>query len=282
MYRLVVLDFDGTVTNVEEEGKPFTQAYMRDLIELCGAPSEEVIAAAQGVLAAVRDCPGQFGWSYDGKIVAPANVDPYLRIMPVAHQLLDIYGIMIGEREQRRRLLNGVLYRKNYEKTLDAPCFKPEAREFFTSLQLGEDLKRFGVHVVTNSDTGTVQNKIAALGLEFCGLAEHVIGNAKKYVVEGELSIAVPGLERPVYVSRPKYRSVLDQLMQRYDVMPNEVLVVGDIFELDLATPFKMGCGIALVTNAFTPEYEINFVRAQGGHVITNLLELLPVLGLES
>ncbi|MFM2152956.1 MAG: hypothetical protein RL199_1391, partial [Pseudomonadota bacterium] len=41
MARLVILDFDGTMTDAEAEGAPFRDGYLQDLATLTGRPLEE-------------------------------------------------------------------------------------------------------------------------------------------------------------------------------------------------------------------------------------------------
>ena len=59
---------------------------------------------------------GRFGWVFGGQIVAPASVDPYLRIMPVARRIFDACGVF-SDLADRDRLLDDVLYKYNYAKS---------------------------------------------------------------------------------------------------------------------------------------------------------------------
>ena len=69
--------------------------------------------------AEVASNPERFGWLFQGQIVAPATVDPYLRMMPVARHLLDLaQALMIPQ--DRERVLDGLLYKYNYQKTVTA------------------------------------------------------------------------------------------------------------------------------------------------------------------
>jgi hypothetical protein len=52
-------------------------------------------------------------------------------------------------------------------------------------------------------------------------------------------------------------------------------VVIGDIFELDLAMPLALGARIGLVSSAQTPPYERAFVAAHPrGRVIDDLREI--------
>ena len=81
---MLILDFDGTLTDAEQEGAPFRAGYLGDIAVLTGTSVEDVETMAQAFEAEVAADPDRYGWIYNGRIVAPASVDPYLRIMPVA------------------------------------------------------------------------------------------------------------------------------------------------------------------------------------------------------
>jgi FMN phosphatase YigB (HAD superfamily) len=70
--------------------------------------------------------------------------------------------------------------------------------------------------------------------------------------------------------------------MQSTGVAPAEVLVCGDIYELDLSLPIELGMNVQLVTGASTPEHEIRAIEAlgaRGGHA-GDLRAILARIGL--
>lgn len=289
---MLVFDFDGTLTLAEEEGAPFTEGYLDDLALLTGGNREEI-----GRLAArfASEIGPNDGWIFRGQIVAPACVDPYLRIMPVARRILDHYGRFMDPRD-REALLDRILHKYNYGKT--AIAFRDGA------FGLLNDLPRTTTWVVTNSATEPVQRKITDLGfraLQDAGvtqmsaamnplgwLKERVVGSAKKYendpdwsdVVEPEMRI--PGLDRPVLLRRRLYYETLDRLRREAGVDWDGVTVVGDIFELDLALLLALGGRGVLMANSFTPPYEIVYLENhERAHVVYNVSDLREYLGLE-
>ena len=269
--KLLVLDFDGTMTDAEREGAPFRRAYLEDMAILADWPIDRVEAMATEFEAELAANPQAHGWIFGGRIVAPATVDPYLRVMPVARRILDAAGRMMDPID-RMRLLDGILYAHNYGKTHNVP--RDGAGELLTSL------KGAPVYVVTNSHTGAVQDKIRALGARTDGtnaldwLIDRVYGRAKKYFIDDTFdavpeSMALPGLDRPVLLRRRHYHDVIDALRCRCGAEWADVLVVGDIFELDLALPLAMGARVALMTNEFTPPWERDFLADHArGHLI--------------
>ena len=282
MPELLVLDFDGTVTDAEEEGRPFRTGYLEDIAALVADDYERVEERARHFEAKVAADPDSYGWVYGGAIVAPATVDPYLRVMPVARMIFDEAGIFTNEIE-RTRLLDAVLYKYNYTKTTTA--FRPGAGEVLRALQGTR------TYVVTNSHTAPVQDKIRALGARPDGgndlgwLVERVYGRAKKYVVDGGFDavpehLDIPGLSRPVLLRRKQYHDVLAKLLEDAGLGWGDLAVVGDIFELDLALPLAMGATVGLVVNDFTPAYEREFVAAhERGRIITALDQAPAILG---
>jgi hypothetical protein len=278
MSRLLVLDFDGTMTDAEVEGGPFRAGYLEDLAILTGRAPAAIAAMAEAFEAEVAANPNDHGWVYGGQIVAPASVDPYLRVMPVARKIFDQCGVFLEE-GSRNRLLDGILYKYNYSKTNTA--FRPGAREVLLSLT------GTATHVVTNSHTLPVREKIRSLANgsdELDWLLERVRGLAKKYVIDNDFDgideeLRLDGLARPILLRRRLYHDVLKGLLDAAGLQWSDLLVVGDIFELDLALPLVLGARIGLVVNQFTPDYERRFVAEHPrGTLVNELSEIPPLL----
>jgi hypothetical protein len=272
---MLILDFDGTLTDAEAEGAPFQVGYLEDLATLCGAELGEIQELAAGFEREMLADKDRYGWIFLGHIVAPASVDPYLRIMPVARRILDHFGAFEDEGD-RSRLLDGILYKYNYRKSDIA--FRPGARAFLCGLD------RQRSWVVTNSATSPVQDKVRHLGglgedpHELDWLVERVHGFGKKYFIDPAFDavperMALPGLERPVLLRRRKYHDLLDGLRRGIGASWADVTVIGDIFELDLALPFQMGATVALMVNEFTPAYEQDFLASHPRGALLRSLE---------
>lgn len=274
---MLVLDFDGTVTDAEEEGKPFVAGYLEDLAALTERSLDDVLVMAERFEVEVSADPDNHGWKYGGVIVAPATVDPYLRIMPVARKIFDVCEVFMDPRD-RNRLLDGILYRYNYQKT--GVAFRSGAHELLSALT------DTPTYVVTNSHTDPVRGKIRALakGSELDWLLERVHGRARKYKIDDSFTevpraIDVDGLSRPILLRRRAYHEVLTELLRSEGLEWSQLLVVGDIFELDLALPLAMGARVGLVVNRFTPEYEKRYVDGhERGHLIAALSEIPALL----
>jgi hypothetical protein len=253
------------MTDAEAEGRPFRDGYLEDLAMLVGlAPDDAAVRQiADEVEAELLAAPASHAFMWMGRPVAPATVDPYLRMVPIAHRILDRYGA-IPSADDRGRLLGSVLYKYNYAKTLGHPVFRPGAGAML------ETLAGSRTWIVTNSDTHAVAGKVAALDREAPGVAwltSRVRGFARKFDVDdtwtgapGEMTI--PGLERSVLLRRRSYYDILRDVLAEAESSFEELVVVGDIFELDLAMPLALGARVGLVTSERTPAYERAFVTA--------------------
>jgi len=275
---VLVLDFDGTMTDAEAEGRPFREGYLDDLAALTGRPAgdPDVAAIAAEVEAELAAAPASHPFLWMGRAVAPATVDPYLRMVPIAHRILDRYGALPGATD-RGRLLGSVLYKYNYAKTLGHPVFRAGAGEVLRSLG-GTDS-----WIVTNSDTHAVAGKVAALDRETPGVAwltSRVRGHARKFDVDDAWSaidaeLAVPDLDRPVLLRRRYYHDIIRSILDSSGATFADLVVVGDIFELDLAMPLSLGARVGLVVSEHTPPYERAFVDAHPrARLIADLSEI--------
>ena len=275
---VLVLDFDGTMTDAEAEGRPFRDGYLDDLCVLVGRAGgdPDVLALAAEVEAELERAPAAHPFLWMGRAVAPATADPYLRMVPIAHRILDRWGALENPVD-RARLLGSVLYKYNYAKTLGHPVFRAHAGEAL------RDLSGTATWIVTNSDTHAVAGKIALLDRETPGvawLASRVRGYAKKFEVDdawdgAPAELAVPGLARPVLLRRREYFQILQAVLDDAGASFADLLVVGDIFELDLAMPLALGARVGLVTSPRTPAYERAFVEAHPrGTLVGDLSQL--------
>ena len=82
---------------------------------------------------------------------------------------------------------------------------------------------------------------------------------------------------------RRLYHHRLAQILDSVGATFEELIVIGDIFELDLALPLALGARVGLVVSPHTPPYELAFVGAQPrARVLHGLDEVLPFVGLAS
>jgi FMN phosphatase YigB (HAD superfamily) len=262
--RGVVLDFDGTFTDVDAEGRPFVAAYRRFVDDLTGRDLTTLWDAEEAEVAAH---PTRYGWLYEGKVVAPGNADPYIRTTTTAQRVFDTLGIL--KDGAHRFAMMQLLYKEAYAHT--HAVFKPEAREVLDAITA----TGLPVYVVTNATPEVVKDKIDALGLAQRDRVS-IHGDAKKYVICGlgepdarfdalPETMAVDGLtERRVYLKRGKYYRALRDIWTQLGVQPSELILAGDIWELDLSLPAALGFRVQLVSRPDTPPHERAAVAALG------------------
>ena len=73
---------------------------------------------------------------------------------------------------------------------------------------------------------------------------------------------------------------MISSICQKHQINDfRNLLVIGDIFELDLALPLCLGARVALMTNDHTPQYEKDFLFSHpNGHLVSNLTEAIDLI----
>lgn len=255
-FRCVVFDFDGTLTDVERHAPDFHEASKEALAAVLGFGLPEVRRLWDEVDNEHRLGPVELGWVYDGRVVGPARGDPYLVANTVVRVILERYGF-----EDPGPTVFEV-HKAAYMRV--APPFRQEAgRMLEAAVSLAAN-----VFVVTNSHTDTVASRLDALALG-CRSRIGVRGNARKFIVGPPSTaderfdalpeaLSVQGLQRPILLHRGAYFDVLRSVWEASESGPETTLVIGDLFELDLAMPSALGCAVHLVTRPSTLEHERN------------------------
>lgn len=247
--RGCVSDFDGTVTDVQREAETYWQAYFELLSQKLNIPEVRVREEVEQAKTEILAHPALHGWEVGGYIVAPATADPYL--LSTAAGKIAIKRLIEGTplpalQDLPLEPLFQEVFAACYKKA--GVAFRPNAAEYLKLLNATTDFS-----LVTNSDTAAVQQKLTHL-LGDRAQSYRVIGNAKKYKVDPNwlltpLSVTPPGFPRQVFLRRPNYYQVLQDL-------PNVQTVIGDVYELDLALPEHLGMQTILITSSNTPSWE--------------------------
>lgn len=272
-WELKVFDCDGALTNPELEGVPFNVELVRALGRLTRLDLKKIQDIMTERQAAVRADPEKFcSRDAKGRRLAPANADPYLRSNPIINSVLDHVG-RFKDPDDRISIVDLVFW-ACYKHT--DTIFRDGAKEVLDAIA------GMNAWIVTNSDTAAVQGKMNHIGATW--FADRVIGNASKFTLVDDFdrvpeTMSLPGLDEPIYLRRKRYFDILDRLRREAGAEWQGVIVVGDVFELDLCLPLALGATIILVANENTPQYEINFVAShKRGHVVHDLKDLLPLL----
>jgi FMN phosphatase YigB (HAD superfamily) len=284
-FSTVVLDFDGTVTQVEEVAAAFLRSYRAGI---SAATGRDLSALWDRNLAFVHTFAPDLGWKWGGWEVCPAAPDPYIAASTAAELTLEEAGLL-----SQWSALPGQLYARLYPE-LAAP-FREETVPVLTALVATGARVCF----VSNASTGKIAARLDALLPAEVRNRIEVVGDAGKFLVreatvEGPLrarfdalpvAVASPGLRRPTLPRRGRYFDALQRLWGDDVEGPEKTIVCGDIFELDHAFPAAMGASIHLIERAEPyPTYacELQAVEALGerGGRSRDLWGLLPRLGI--
>ena len=283
-FRYVVLDFDGTFTQVEREAEPFLRAYQEYLADVLGKDEDLVLDLWKIAEQRVRSEPQRFGgFEENGRIVAPPS-DPYLRANAVARVLCHRFGVLRNPLVRTETL--HAIFRLAYRNT--ATCFRDDAASALDDLLALDDVT---VAFVTNATASVVLEKLQRLGLRNRREGRPiVVGDTYKFGLSSEApppgralsdrqqralgawsvrfaslpaEIAAPYLPRPIPLRRGSYfRALRDDVWLDDLAAPEQTIVCGDVFELDLALPSALGAHVHLLTRDETPDYELAAVGA--------------------
>lgn len=272
-HDLIILDFDGTFTDVDAEAVPFLAHYRRGLEALAG---QAIDGEWEAAVAEVRAAPDEHGFRFEGRIVAPSHADPYILSSCVSQLVLERLGLA--------KDLDGIeaLFHTAYRHA--DTVFRPDARAVVEAvLELGVP-----VYVVSNSRTDNVIAKLEKLDPGLLARVE-VRGDARKFhLVEPEARDPrfaevpahrrVDGLSRELWLRRGRYFDALRAIWDATGTRPERTLVCGDIYELDLALPAALGAAVHLVGRESTPDWERAAAQHGRGSFSTELSGVLERL----
>lgn len=258
--RYVVLDFDGTCTQIELVHAGFLTSYCAILEDANGCARGALAQAWDAAIAQIRAASPGAGWTLFGApSTAPAAADPYI-LASEASALL--------ERQRAIRQVPADAYPRAYAAN-PAP-WRPEVPKVLAGL-VHRGLK---VGFISNSERFAIQTRLTDLLATRRELRGQIVvhGDAAKYKL-AELpvgatgpgaahraefekldgAVRAEGSTRPIYLRRGSYFEALCGLWQDlgaggYAIA--ETIVCGDIWELDLAMPKALGAHVHLIRRA--------------------------------
>lgn len=253
--EMIVGDHDGTFTDAEKEFATYKEVFLQGLSKKLGSiPLLELDQLFDEAARTVETNPQEFTWSIDNTIIAPGTADHVLFVRTCAERTLEQLSqngaaVFTPPRGTWNSLLSE-LYWESYPRA--GTYYKDGAKNILLDLH---NTGRFTF--ITNSDPDAVRKKLNIL-LKDSGVDSHaisVVGNAKKWAIdvsweELEETMQPSHFPHAVQLRRKEYAMTLRSL-------PSPIgLVAGDIFEMDLAMPSKMGIYTILLTSRFTTPWE--------------------------
>jgi hypothetical protein len=284
----VILDFDGTCTQIPPIFEDYLERFRRGLVDWGLEVSEPDWRESQSI---VREHSPKAGWTLGGCPAAPAAADPYILAYEASQLIL------------RRRGKSGPLPPSVNARayTEAAAAWRDEAITTFSRL-LEQGCR---LHLVSNSSTAFISGHLRQLFGDQDRVPANlsVPGDAGKFRIcelnwddQGALSTkakakfaglpAASGdklpdrIERPIYLRRGAYFEAINRALSGdFDAL-ERTLFCGDIWEMDLAMPHALGARVHLVTRAppfDTYSYEKEAIAACGerGKTSSDLLGLL-------
>lgn len=258
--RYVVLDFDGTCTQIELVHAGFLASYVAVLEDANGCAPGALRPAWDAAVARIRAASPDAGWTLHGApSTAPAAADPYI-LASEASALL--------QRDGAIRLVPPDAYARAY--AVNPAPWRPELPEVLAGLIA----RGLGVGFISNSDRLTIEARLTDLLNADRALRRQIVvhGHAAKFALR-ELpvgatgpgaahrarfealdgSVRAAGTVRPIYLRRGAYFDALCGLWRDLgaaDYAIAQTLVCGDIWELDLAMPRALGAHVHLIRRA--------------------------------
>jgi hypothetical protein len=278
----VVLDFDGTCTQIPKVWETYLDLYFKALRE---AGFDVSTSEWSEACAAVRKHSPKAGWTLAGCAAAPAAADPYI--------LADEAMRLILRRRGDRRPVPAEINAKAYG-AAPAP-WRPEALDTFAEL-IERGLR---LHFVSNSSTVVITGRLNELLANHGSLRDKISvqSDAGKFRVcelewdeklspssearrrFGALPAAWDGgkftnsISRPVYLRRGAYFNAISGVLRGKFTLLASTVFCGDIWEMDLAMPHALGANVHLVDRAApfnTYKYEKQAIATYGRRAKTS------------
>jgi len=272
--ELAVLDFDGTLTDVDREAVPAVEGWRNDVGRDLSFTPEQIQQRWLAVESKIRADPVNYGWLRGDKIIAPACADPFVLATVVTQVLFDEEGKYLNKSE-RDDIIRDKFFKKNYEKAIT--IFKDNTDQFLSKLR-----EMFDVCIATNSYTLKVSEKIKQLPTNHSVIP--IYGDARKYNLQPDWtevpeSVERDGFGRPLFLRRKQYWDILQQIMDERKLNPEQIAVVGDIYELDLLLPEYKGMKVVLTPRESTLCSELAAVKKSPfGYVARDLEKVVKHL----
>lgn len=252
--RFVILDYDGTCTNIPVTYERYSQEYFRIFSNEVSPLS---VADWREGEETVRKQSPHAGWMLGGTPSAPAAADPYILAYEVSNYLKRSRKIS--------KLIPPDIHSRAYE-TAHAP-WRESAKRVLTSLAERE----VRIIFVSNSRTETIKARVDELLGDEGAVRDYISveGDAAKFRIQeiawdkSEMSkemlsafadLPAAGIEhtlqRPIYIRRGSYFEAISRALGGDLNSLRATVFCGDIWELDLAMPAQLGARVHLIYRA--------------------------------
>ena len=267
-----LIDFDGTLTNVQTEYKYIYDHLVRGFAQ-AGIPEQRFAGLYDHACEILAADPARYGWLDNGRITAFSDEDVFMKII-AGVEIIDKWlasGDPLFDDVRQAFEAKGIAlmqlaedcYQKMNREPLDA--FNSPDPEVVSALRTMLD-RDCEIVIVSNSPADRIIDKLEFAGLKPVAHDDNpsarfrVLGNAKKYALDDTPQIVSFGT-RTIDIARSNYARIIN------DEHPQ--VIVGDVFSIDLALPIEMArkspmvyedLQIYLRTRSYTPQWAINCI----------------------
>jgi hypothetical protein len=251
----IVMDFDGTCTQIPLIYEAFLEQYLQGLNETVFVKSPVTKDEWDNVEKLVRSHSPEAAWTITTTPSAPAAADPYILSLECAKYLLRSKNLPMD--------IPGTVY-GNAATNHPAP-WREEAKEVFNEL-LRHDIN---IIIMSNTSSVTITKRLQELfSSEDLPKGVSVKSGAQKYCIaelDWDSSIpkdtrkkfhslpvvdSHPSIDRPVYIRRGMYFESICNAFNNDLKDLDKMVFCGDIWEMDLAMPYALGAKIHLIERA--------------------------------
>lgn len=251
----VILDFDGTLTDIGKESESFQEIYPENFFEYLGATNKDHLTYFKEIKEEISKNPS-IGFLFAGFDVASAACDPYILTQSASQEILRRYG---------ERYDNPDLMVELFVKSVGSNSDKGHHLRKDTKLFLDSLINKYDVAIATNSNVERVNSFLSSIGYDNGQIK--IIGGAKKLYIQPDFDevdaiVRPTGFPRDVLLRRKDYFDVLKKL-EEVGFKPDKTAVVGDIYELDLALPEHLGYKVIQIQTPYSPEHEMGYHKTR-------------------
>lgn len=284
---LVILDYDGTLTEEEAQAETLAELSLRSLsTEILHIPYEEIKLAYEAAAHTLLASPQNYAWEVNGLPASYCNEGAFILNTSILQEMLKAnpdYLAAVARRFARSEYpaveacTNHLFHRHSAE--IQAR-FRPSAR---AALQGLLDIPGAEPVILTNSMGDKVKDQLSWLGLD---REIKILGDTRQYDMRPDWDMTfehpdlgsiqvwpLPG-NYQIDLRRPKYHQALLAAREQ----DPDIVVVADTLSLPGAMPLMMGIPFVLVLTPYTPGWCQQVVANHPmGFVIDELLQLLDL-----
>jgi FMN phosphatase YigB (HAD superfamily) len=250
----IIFDYDGTLTDNHSRAKSIKGQFFRKLINDFNAENDYLIKIFNSAKREILKDDINYPYIANNEVACYCEDELIFNDVCLKKALRENCREDFIKFEKN----NASLFHDAYQKT--SPVFFGGLADFLKKIS-GKN-----VYVISNSETGQISRELKTAGIELL-----IKGNAKKYFVksgsvesEDKMSIG----KRTINLDRPFYRDALK------DFEPENSLVVGDNFSLDLSLPLSLGFDVALIKNRYNA-WAAEYLKSIGKKAVGNVCELI-------